>query len=530
MLAEVRGIRWVAAGLVLAYAGVGKLRAQGPTLPSTLGAEPGSVRSSLGPMPGAGGNPFGLTPGTDASFLGGRPGPSFPRVPSDVTIPGGRTPPHAPAIILAPARLPITDVPLHGPLEVPSAAEEEGPLDGITLDQAIDRLLRENLALRALSYQIPAAQADVLTAGLRANPIVYTDAQLVPYGSYGKDGPGGPTQYDVNVTHPVDYSGKRIARTIAAERAVDVVSAQYQDAARIQVDNLYTAFVSVIAARETVRFAEASVVGLGKQLEYYEILFRRSNVTLPELARARKLLGSARVGEIQASEMLLHAKRTLANLLNIAPTQAESLSLRGRLADVAPPPPPFEDLVRVALESRPDLQARRLGMARAEANLGLARADRFGDGYVLYQPYTFQDIAPSGLKSATSWALGATIPIPLYNRNQGGVLRARLNLEQTSTEVVAGERAVIGEVQNALRLYDLTRRELLKIETELLPTARQMRDNTFRMFVLGELTALEVETSRKDYNEVVRRYRDALIRHRRAMLSTNTAVGRRVMP
>jgi outer membrane protein, heavy metal efflux system len=332
------------------------------------------------------------------------------------------------------------------------------------------------------------------------------------------------------VTHPVDYSGKRIARTIAAERAVDVVSAQYQDAARIQVDNLYTAFVSVIAARETVRFAEASVVGLGKQLEYYEILFRRSNVTLPELARARKLLGSARVGEIQASEMLLHAKRTLANLLNIAPTQAESLSLRGRLADVAPPPPPFEDLVRVALESRPDLQARRLGMARAEANLGLARADRFGDGYVLYQPYTFQDIAPSGLKSATSWALGATIPIPLYNRNQGGVLRARLNLEQTSTEVVAGERAVIGEVQNALRLYDLTRRELLKIETELLPTARQMRDNTFRMFVLGELTALEVETSRKDYNEVVRRYRDALIRHRRAMLSTNTAVGRRVMP
>ncbi len=527
---ESRGIRWVAAGALLACAGAGKARAQGPTIPSSLGAEPGSVRSSLGPMPGAGGNPFGLTPGTDAGYLGGRPGPSFPRVPSDITVPGGRMPAQAAATIVAPSRIAITDVPLYGPLEVPTTAEEEGPPDGLSLDQAIERLLRENLALRALSYQIPAAQADVLTASLRANPVVYADAQLVPYGKYDRDKSGGPTQYDLNVTHPVDYSGKRVARAIAAERVVDVVSAQYQDAARIQVDNLYTAFVSVIAARETLRFADVSIVGLGKQLGYYEFLFRKSNVTLPELLRARKLLDSARVGRMQASETLLHAKRTLANLLNIPPAQAESLQLRGQLADTAPPPPPLDELIRIALESRPDLLANRLGIARAEANVRVARANQFGNGYLLYQPFTFQNNAPSGLKSASSWALGATIPIPLYDRNQGGMVRSRLNVEQTHAEAAARARTVIAEVHDAYQLYDLTKRELLKIETELLPTARRMRDDTFRMFVLGELTALDAETARKDYNQAVRRYRDALIRHRRAMLSLNTATGRRVLP
>ena len=530
MRVDGRGLRWVAAGALLACAGMGKSSAQGPTIHSLLGGEPGSVRSSLGPMPGAGGNPFGQTPGTDAAYLGGRPGPSFPRVPTDITIPGGRMPPHAPAVIIAPARMAITEVPLHGPLEVPSAAEVEGPPDGLTLDQAIDRLLQENLALKALSWQIPAARADVLTASLRANPIVYSDVQLAPYGKYTRDRTGGPQQYDLNVTHPIDYTGKRAARTIEAERVVDVLSAQYQDAARIQVDNLYAAFVSVIAARETVRFAEASVVGLGKQSEYYEVLFRRANVTRTDLARAQKLLHSAHVGAMQASEMLLHAKRALASLLNVPANEAESLQLRGQLADLAPPPPPLEELTRIALESRPDLHARRLGIARAGANVDLARANRFGDAYLLFQPYTFQDNTPSGLKSSTSWALGATVPIPIYNRNQGGVARSRLNLEQAATEVAAIERMVVAEVRDAARLYDTTKRELVKIETDLLPNARQLRDGTFRMFVLGDLTALEVETSRKDYNEVVRRYRDALIRHRRAMLSINTAAGRRVLP
>ncbi|MCA1686647.1 MAG: TolC family protein, partial [Planctomycetia bacterium] len=69
--------------------GPSRVRAQGPTLAEPGVSDPGSVRSSLGPIPGAGGNPFGATPGTDPAFLGGRPGPSFPRVPSSITTPGG---------------------------------------------------------------------------------------------------------------------------------------------------------------------------------------------------------------------------------------------------------------------------------------------------------------------------------------------------------------------------------------------------------------------------------------------------------
>ena len=81
------------------------------------------------------------------------------------------------------------------------------------------------------------AEADILTASLRANPILYSDVQLVPYGTFSPNRPGGQTQYDLNVTYPFDLTGKRQARTLVATRAKRVIQAQYQDAVRLQIDN-----------------------------------------------------------------------------------------------------------------------------------------------------------------------------------------------------------------------------------------------------------------------------------------------------
>ena len=81
------------------------------------------------------------------------------------------------------------------------------------------------------------------------------------------------------------------------------------------------------------------------------------------------------------------------------------------------------ELIDLTLQSRPDLVAQRLGVGHAKAVIDLARAERFHDIYVLYQPYTFQNNTPIGTKSPTSWALGASVPIPIFNRNQEPILR-----------------------------------------------------------------------------------------------------------
>ena len=506
--------------------------AQAPTLNPHTASQPGSTASLLGPTPGAGGSPFGFLPGAGEMILGGgRPGPSFPRVPASISTPG-LSPALAPRPrgIAAPAPLPIARLEILGTLALPLGTEDQGPPDGLTLDQALERLVRDNLDLRSKWFEIPQARADVLTASLRANPIFYADSQLVPYGKYGRDRSGGPTQYDVNISHPLDLSRKRQARTVVAERAVSVLEAQYQNAVRLQIGNLYTAYVDALAARETARFAQASVDGLDRVLAVTETLYKKDNLFRPDFVRVKMQKEAAELGVAESRQLVLHAKRALGVLLSMPPQAAEALELRGTIATVAPPITDADDLVGRALEVRPDLMAQRLGVHRALADVRLARAERLSDLYLLYQPYTFQNIAPSGLKSATSWALGVTAPVPIYNRNQGGILRAGLNVTQTQIESAAFERQIVTEVTQGAREYAISGALLKHLEEAVLPAARRMLDDGLRLFISGDHDALAYFNVQRDFNQAVRRYRDALVRHRRSMLDLNTAVGQRILP
>jgi len=125
----------------------------------------------------------------------------------------------------------------------------------------------------------------------------------------------------------------------------------------------------------------------------------------------------------EAEEQLRTDLRNLGALLRLSPAEAERLQLRGSLRDTAPPPSSLEALLRLALVSRPDVVAYRLGLNRAEADVKLALANRYPDLFLLYQPYTFQDDTPLERKSAHSWGLGLAVPLPVFNRNQGNIAR-----------------------------------------------------------------------------------------------------------
>jgi len=464
-------------------------------------------------------------------MLLGRIGTSAPRVPTSITTPGGvyQGPPTRRGTPTS-QPLPVPRAPLYGTLELPKEADE-GPLDGLTLDQAIEVLKRNNLDLRAKAYEIPQARADVLTAGLRANPIFYADSQLVPYGSDSVKRPGGPTQYDVNFSHPLDISHKRQARTVYAIRALEVMEAQYQNEVRVAIQNLYNAYVDVLAARETVRAVRESINGLDRVLRANQELYTRyKGATSADVDQAIADRQTAVAGLVSAQGDLLLRKQALGEILNLPPDQAERLDLRGTIADLGPPPPPQEELIQMALASRPDVTAFQRGIVAAQANVQLQRASRFADAYLLFQPYTFQNNAPYGTQSATSWAVGITLPMPIYNRNQGNILRARFNVEQSQVQLSQQERRVVTEIQQALSEYHVSGQVARQLRTQVIPPLGRAREARFRLFVEGEATIFVYLDTQRRYNDMVKAYLDSAARHRRSMLILNTVAGQRILP
>jgi cobalt-zinc-cadmium efflux system outer membrane protein len=472
---------------------------------------------------------LGTQPGRDELLLG-RIGTAFPRAPASISTPGqvgGAQPRRG---ITMPEPLPVPRAPLYGSLALPADEASEGPADGLTLDQAIELLVKNNYDLRSKFMEIPQARADVLTASLRANPILYADSQLVPYGSFSERRPSGPTQYDLNISHPLDYSHKRRARTDYAVRALKVTEAQYQDAVRAEINNLYIAFVEVLSARQILSYTKASVAGLQVFQEKTQLQYDKDVGTRADLNEVKSQRQIAEVGVVDAEENLRRAKRTLAMLLNLPPDAAESMEVRGSIRDQGPPPPPFEELVQMALSCRPDAQAYGLGVRMAESGLRLARANRYQDAYLLYQPFTYQNNAPFGKGSVPAWALGITFPVPLYNRNQGNIERARENVTQSQIELQGVARRIMTEVRQAEREYYVSRQVVERIRANVLPMSRSAVNDRYTLFQSGEANVLSFLQAQRSYNETVRVYHDTVVRHRRSMLALNTAVGRRILP
>jgi cobalt-zinc-cadmium efflux system outer membrane protein len=426
-----------------------------------------------------------------------------------------------------PSALPSPEIPLYGQLELPG--EEAEPAQGLSLDDAIERLLAANPHLAVKFQDIPQARADILTAGLRNNPFLFVSASDVPYQSYSPQRPGS-TSYDLTVIQPIDVSGKHKNAILLARQAKDVMEAQFQDAVRTEIDKLYTAYADVLEAREAVRAAKAGVSGLEEFVRLTRELVGQQLRAQTELTTAELRLANARDALQRTEAASLKARQNLAVLLALRPEQAGGLVLRGSLRVPSPPLPCADELVRLALQTRPDLAAYHLGIERARADVRLARAEGIDNAFLFYTPYTVVDYSPQNQQSANGWGLGVLLPAPIFNRNQGNVARANVNVKQTEIEQHGLELQIVREVQEATAEYASSRAIVERFEKEILTDARSLRDAKQELYAKGQAGLDEVLQARKDYNDVVRDYLEALVTHRRDGFKLNTALGQRVIP
>jgi cobalt-zinc-cadmium efflux system outer membrane protein len=466
-----------------------------------LGAGPGALESMFPNAPGA-------------------PRPISSEPPSSLTPGQARISPPA-----AQAPMPT---PLYGALDVPSIADE-GPDNGLTLDQAIERLVQENPDLRTRFQELSKAQADILTAGLRNNPFVFGNVGNVPYGSYSPQRPG-MVNYEVTVIQAWDVNRKRLSRVRVAQSAKNVLECLYQDAVRLQIDNLYTAFLDVLAARQALLLQQIGLAGLEEVVNATRKLVQAKQAAESELDRVLVQRDSAFLAVQEASSSLRQAKQSLAVLLNLPPAEVDGMELRGAIGGFDLTLPALDELLHVALHIRPDLNAYRLGIQRAQAEVQLARAERWADVFVLYTPWQLQDNTAVGAQNTTSWSLGALVTLPVFNRNQGNISRAQSTVSQTVIELQGRERQVTAEVQRAYLEYTTTHDAVQRFQNDILPRARRIRDDKLRLFKAGTEGVLTYLNAQKDYNDVVRQYMETAIRHRRGSLRLNTALGQRLVP
>jgi cobalt-zinc-cadmium efflux system outer membrane protein len=391
----------------------------------------------------------------------------------------------------------------------------------LTVDQAVREALDHNLALIAERYNVTVASAAILTAGLRPNPVVTVNAFRPDQGLV--DAGISPNEQVVRTDYVLERGGKRDRRIEQATLAKSVAEFQLLDTTRTLVLDVQTACVDVQLATRNLALARDNLAAFGNVVQINTDRVRTGDLSQVELSRSQ-LAALQFQNDVRQQESKLRVARSRLGALLGRASDGTDIDVTGELRHDALPDADAGLLTR-ALAGRPDLLALKNDQARSTADLRLQLANGKID-YTLSGEYHRQE--GFDVKGNTYGAF-ISAPLPVFNRNQGEIARAKAQSQQLDAKVRALEAAITNEVTTALAQYTAARDVVNTIETQMLERARDVRTTTEYSYRSGEASFVELLDAVRTFNDTMQGYNDARADYARS-LYTLDSIAAKVTP
>jgi outer membrane protein, heavy metal efflux system len=321
--------------------------------------------------------------------------------------------------------------PAPGDPERREAPPIQNPTGTLSLRDAVALALLQNPGLAAFAWETRAREARMLQAGRPPNPVITTLVQDLG-GNTGLTGAADPiqSQTTIELSQLIELGGKRAARQRLAEADRDLAAWDYE-AARIDVlTEVSRAFTDVLAAQETVGLTEETTRLVEQVQQSVGIRVVAGVVSPIEETRANVALAAVRVESARARRTL-EASRTRLALLWGSPIAAFT-SVTGDLK-AGPAPLPSLNALAARIEQNPELARWAAEVSQREAVFAVERSKRVPDVAVIGGYRRYPEIDSNAL------LVGASIPLPFFDRNRGGIEEARSRLAKAYEERRAAE-------------------------------------------------------------------------------------------
>jgi cobalt-zinc-cadmium efflux system outer membrane protein len=402
-------------------------------------------------------------------------------------------------------------------------AQQVGPPpDRVTLEQAVQEAVDHNLSLLAERYNISIADAKIVTARLRPNPVLSAAVDYIDFlNHFNSDNQGGPTEYNVRTDFILERGGKRERRIEVAQTAREVAQLQLLNTTRTLAMDVDNAFVDVLQAKDNVALARENLQSFRSIVEVNATRVRAGDLAKVELVRTQVAALQFQSAVRQAESKLRIAANKLQALMGRtvpSPTFDVVGELRRDSAPVV-----LDTVAAQALQLRPDLAALRKDQARSLAEirsqLALGKVD-FTVGTEFHRQFY----------NGNANALGVffSAPLPVFNKNQGEIERARREQEQVLARIRAAEADVQNEVRNAWLQYATSRELLETIEHDLLDQAREVRATMEYSYRRGEASLVEFLDAQRAFNDARQSYNDARADFARSLYMIDSISGKAV--
>lgn len=378
----------------------------------------------------------------------------------------------------------------------PAHAEEK-----VNVDRAVREAVANNLDLLALKYEMALADARVLSARTKPNPVLSTSADHLDWlgTGYDAENAAGPPEYAARVDWWM-LQGKRGRRSAVARQASVIAKLAYENAERTLVYDVRSACVDVQSAEASQALHHDSAEFMQRVVKAAET---RAGVKKVDLARARVALLTVRNAELDTGDRVAIAEERLLTLMGRTPGSV-NIDLTDELRRVAKVSTK-DEILREAFRERPDLQAARAEVDRVTADLRLQENGAKPDYQVGMDVRRQQGLAGTG----NSTALYFSIPLTVSDKNQGEVARARAQVAQAQVRVKALENSIALEAAKAFKQLELAKREVEIIEGSMLGASKEVRETMEHEYAAGTASLVELLDALRSHDDTMQSYNDA---------------------
>jgi cobalt-zinc-cadmium efflux system outer membrane protein len=405
------------------------------------------------------------------------------------------------------------------PYQLPAASaslDPEEPTGVIDLRQALALAMMRNPELAASSWEVRAKEAGTLQAGLFPNP--EPGFEIENFGGSGPSESLEGAETTLHVSQLIELGGKRsrLARVAALER--DLAGWDYESKRLGVLTRATKAFVDVLAAQERLALTE-DLVRLAEQVFGTVTERVKSGKVSPvEESKAGVVLATSRIELERARRHLEVARSHLTATWGGSSAAFEEVD--GRL-DVVKPIPPAEQLVR-RISQNPDIARWVAEMEQRQAAAELEDARRIPD-------LTLSGgVKRSSEANTDTYVLGVSIPLPIFDRNQGGTLEARYRLAKAGEERKASEVRVRTRLTEAYEALSTAFAEATALRDDVLPAARTAFDAASEGYRQGKFGYLDVLDAQRTLFEARGQFIETLAAYHKAVADVEHLIGERL--
>lgn len=382
----------------------------------------------------------------------------------------------------------------------------------LSLKDAIDIAMENNHHVKSAIATLPIAEAQLIIAKYRPNPVVGANSEIVSGGS----------------THPLQVGGQieigrkrywriKVAKEEISKRELEIAKVLWE--IHTEVHSTYAALSAGLKLFELAKERKDFYVSL---LDVAQKRYQAGDISMLELERAKIELLRAENDLADFDERLKRAKVDFNHILGreavaeVVLEDPEKLKPKIKLDEYDP----LENVLNQALNKR-------LEMAILEKDFGITRA-KLKKAFWEKIPNLYIEGGPARPNYHSNvWGpyVGAQVEVPIFNRKQGEITEAKAQVEYLQKEKERIQHDIAIDVANSLRELEVREKQVGNFEGKLLSESENIIEMIRMGYKRGKLSFTDVLNSEQQNRDIKVKYIESLLNYQLALAELEYAVG-----